>query len=124
MFFSFFIFHRRPSFSYPCICKERCWKKDDILCLINKSTRNYCKRCRFNKCVQSAGMKREWVIEQYIPKVENSIKKKSVDKRYSHKDKTTGLTNASHGFVDTGEVIFIIILCSSQDRYYLYNQTI
>ena len=38
---------------------------------MNKTTRNSCKRCRFVKCEISAGMKRQWVIQQYIPKVLN-----------------------------------------------------
>ena len=38
---------------------------------MDKKTRNSCKRCRYVKCVISAGMKREWVLQQYIPKVLN-----------------------------------------------------
>ena len=38
---------------------------------MDKTTRNSCKRCRYVKCVISAGMKREWVLQQYIPKVLN-----------------------------------------------------
>lgn len=38
---------------------------------MDKTTRNNCKRCRYVKCEISAGMKREWVLQQYIPKVFN-----------------------------------------------------
>ena len=44
---------------------------NNVLCLMDKTTRNNCKRCRFVKCRISAGMKREWVLQQYIPKVLN-----------------------------------------------------
>ena len=44
-------------------------------------TRNKCKRCRFVKCEISAGMKRKWVLEQYIPKVEKLKNVKSIHKK-------------------------------------------
>ena len=51
-------------------------------------TRNHCKRCRFDKCVVSSGMKREWVLEQYIPKVDNiKTKKDHSENNYSKKPK-------------------------------------
>ena len=38
---------------------------------MDKKTRNSCKRCRYVKCEISAGMKKQWVLQQYIPKVLN-----------------------------------------------------
>ena len=64
------IISRCPSFQYPCTCKQAC-SNGNVLCLMNKTTRNSCKRCRFVKCEISAGMKRQWVLQQYIPKVLN-----------------------------------------------------
>ena len=55
-------------------------------------------------------MKREWVLQQYIAKVDNTKKEKSVDKRYSKNEKTRYSANASHALVDTDEVIVKIIL--------------
>ena len=52
-------------------------------------TRNKCKRCRFVKCEISAGMKRKWVLEQYIPKVEKSKNVKSTYKKDEDDCRTT-----------------------------------
>ena len=65
-----FIIFRCPYFQYPCTCKQAC-SMNNVLCLMDKTTRNNCKRCRYVKCEISAGMKREWVLQQYIPKVLN-----------------------------------------------------
>ena len=54
---------------YNCKCKQNCLDKNQILCTLNKNTRNNCKHCRYTKCVSSAGMVSQWVLEQYIPKV-------------------------------------------------------
>lgn len=61
---------RQEGFSYPCKCNEGCLQKGETTCLINKSTRNYCKYCRFKKCQMVAGMSRTWVKSVHIPKVE------------------------------------------------------
>lgn len=64
-------FGREASTSYPCICDEECLKNNLVLCNIDKNTRTNCKHCRYTKCVLSAGMRPQWVLQQYIPKVEN-----------------------------------------------------
>ena len=69
MKYFFFIF-RCPYFQYPCTCKQAC-SLNNVICLMDKKTRNNCKRCRYVKCEKSAGMKRQWVLQQYIPKVLN-----------------------------------------------------
>ena len=58
-------------------------------------------------------MKQEWVVEQYIPKVENTKRKKSIEKGYYKNEKTRFSANTSHVLLDTDEVIIRIIFCSS-----------
>jgi hypothetical protein len=59
-----------------------------ILCKMNIETRNNCKYCRYIKCVLSTGMRPQWVLQQYIPKVQNKKRSKSVDvlKKTEHKE--------------------------------------
>ena len=54
-------------------------------------------------------MKQEWVVEQYIPKVENTKKQKSIEKGYYRNEKTRCSANASHVLLDTDEVMIRII---------------
>ena len=58
-------------------------------------------------------MKQEWVVEQYIPKVENTKRKKSIEKGYYKNEKTRCSANTSHVFLDADEVIIRIIFCSA-----------
>ena len=57
MIFSF------PSFALPCKCTEACIDVGKTQCKISKSNRKYCKYCRYQKCLDLAGMKGNLAIE-------------------------------------------------------------
>ena len=57
------IFHSFPSFVFPCKCKESCIELGTILCKISKSTRKHCKHCRYQKCLNLAGMKMKLAVD-------------------------------------------------------------
>ena len=72
-----FIF-RSQGYRYFCNCVENCWNKEQPICDVNKLTRNNCKYCRYEKCMNMAGMKKQWVISAYIPKVKRNPNKQAV----------------------------------------------
>ena len=67
---------RWRGFRYFCNCVENCWKKEHPTCEINKETRNNCKYCRYEKCLNLAGMNCKWVISAHILKVGRNPNKK------------------------------------------------
>ena len=69
---------RSRGFRYFCSCVANCWKKDQPTCEVNKQTRNNCKYCRYEKCINLAGMQSQWVISAHIPKVERKPSKQNV----------------------------------------------
>jgi len=52
-----------PSFVFPCKCKESCIELGTILCKISKSNRKHCKHCRYQKCLNLAGMKMKLAVD-------------------------------------------------------------
>ena len=73
-----FTISRCRGFRYFCNCVENCWKKEEPICDVNKLTRNNCKYCRYEKCMNRAGMNSQWVISAHIPKVERKPSKRDV----------------------------------------------
>ena len=74
-----------PGFVYPCKCREEC-SETEAFCSMTKATRNFCKRCRYNKC-KSAGMAKGWVLSAHIPrsqKVKASTKHKIAMPEFIH----------------------------------------
>ena len=67
---------RSRGFRYFCNCTENCWKNKTPICDINKLTRNNCKYCRYEKCMDLAGMNTQYVISAYIPKVKRGPNKR------------------------------------------------
>jgi len=60
---------------YTCCCKEECFEKGNTLCTITLESRAAsCKYCRYQKCLNLAGLVPKWVVSQYIPKVERRKK--------------------------------------------------
>ena len=81
--------YRQGKSGYSCICDEKCLEKGLVLCRLDKSTRCKCKHCRYRQCMDVAGMCPRWVVQQYIPKVENEQKRgvlSSVETTDSNKD--------------------------------------
>ena len=84
---------RSPSFVYKCKCAESCLEKNQVLCLLNKNSRNNCKHCRYAKCVSSAGMVSKWVLQQYIPKVKNRAQAEGNEGNTAERRNTTAETS-------------------------------
>ena len=62
----FYFYHCCPvlslsPFVLPCECIDRCIDLGMVLCKIGKNTRTKCKHCRYQKCLNSAGMKMELI---------------------------------------------------------------
>ena len=68
---------RSPRSCYSCTCDEKCLEKGLVLCTLDKLTRYKCKHCRYKKCMDLTGMRPQWVIQQYIPKVEKEKNKET-----------------------------------------------
>ena len=76
--------YRRSDFEYSCKCIEGCLQKQEAICPISKVTRNFCKYCRYLRCLNSAGMCTAWVVSAQMPKVEKNPK---MTKQDSQKEK-------------------------------------
>ena len=77
--------YRRPDFEYKCKCIEGCLHKQEAICLISKVTRNFCKYCRYLRCLNSAGMSKAWVVSANMPRVEKNPKMTKQDNKKEKK---------------------------------------
>ena len=92
--------------AYSCTCDENCLEKDLVFCTIDKSTRMKCKHCRYRKCLDLTGMNPRWVLQQYIPKVENG-KNRNISSLNLTRDSGEGVSNSNK---NTGVIFNLFIL--------------
>nr|AYV89225.1 nuclear hormone receptor HR96-like isoform X1 [Tetranychus evansi] len=71
-------FFRRNAFKGE---KLRCPFNND--CIIDKSTRRFCQKCRLEKCLQ-VGMKREWILSEEQKKIKRAKIQENRMKRIDH----------------------------------------